>query len=306
MILKDFSRISKPNDPHCKGAIDIRLMQQAKIVGVGAGGAYCLYDALTRSGLGQLTVIDFDEVEEVNIVRQGFETTQIGMKKVDALGEHLNNVNAGLKYEGISRNIFDMNESEQDRIFGDADILLFLTDSFKAQAFGNKLALRYGKPAIWAGFYEKSQCAEIVFTIPGVTPACFRCAVSSRYEAQAESREEILVSSGCNTMMHSQLLDSFKGMIIFGILHNNIEGYEYSNWFGSHWDRNLIQIKVNPRYPSQLFQKVFEPTDGRCPNFSAIWQRIEEERPPKYVECPDCNGIGNLINCKQNGINKNE
>jgi len=50
-------------------------------------------------------------------------------------------------------------------IFGKGDIFLFLTDSFAAQPFGNKLAICYNKPAIWAEFYEKSQAAEIVFPI---------------------------------------------------------------------------------------------------------------------------------------------
>jgi len=55
-----------------------------------------------------------------------------------------------------------MTDKELDDIFMEADIFLFLTDSFEAQSFGNILALKYGKPAIWAGYYEKSQCAEIV------------------------------------------------------------------------------------------------------------------------------------------------
>lgn len=44
----DFSRISN--------AVDINLLQNTRIVGVGAGGAYCLYEALTRTGVGHLTV----------------------------------------------------------------------------------------------------------------------------------------------------------------------------------------------------------------------------------------------------------
>jgi molybdopterin/thiamine biosynthesis adenylyltransferase len=298
MVLTDFSRISQPDNLQCKGAVDINILRNSKVVGIGAGGAYCLYDSLARSGLGKLIVIDFDDVEAVNIVRQGFESNQIGMSKVEALSEHLHKVNEGLNFRGISKNIFDLTQEEKDEIFGDADILLFLTDSFKAQAYGNKLALEYGKPAIWAGFYEKSQCAEIVFTIPGVTPACFRCAVSPRYEAQENSFQEILVSSACNTMMHSQLLDSYIGMILFAILHNDTEGYEFSNWFGSHWDRNLLQIKINPRYESNLFDRSLVSAEGRCPNFTAIWQKVEEEKAPKYTDCPDCEGSGNLKNCK--------
>ena len=283
MKLKDFSRI--------EGAVDTRLLQNTHIVAIGAGGAYCLYDSLARSGIGKLTVLDFDKVEEANIVRQGYETHQIGCKKVEALGEHLKLVNTGTDFNGITKNFLQMDQHELDSIFKSADLILFLTDSFEAQSFGNKLALYYQKPAIWAGFYKKSQCAEIVFYIPGVTPACFRCAVSPRYEAQKIADEEIRVSSRCNTIFHSQNLDSYVGLIALAILHNDTEGYEFSNWFGSYWDRSLIQIKVHPDYGSEegsLFQRVFMPTNGRAFSFNAIWQKIEHEIPPKYQPCPDC------------------
>jgi len=194
-----------------------------------------------------------------------------------------------------------MTDKELDDIFMEADIFLFLTDSFEAQSFGNILALKYGKPAIWAGYYEKSQCAEIVFTIPFVTPSCFRCAVSPRYDAQKNSATEIKASSNCNTIFHSALLDSYVGMLLLAILHNDTKGFEFSNWFGRKWDRNLIQIKVNPEYGKEegsLFQRVFEPTEGRAFNFNAIWQKIEPEIPPKYLLCPDCKGIPNFNNLR--------
>ena len=292
MKIENYSRIN--------GAVNVDLLQNIHIVGVGAGGAYCLYESLARSAIGKLTVLDFDTVDDVNLTRQGYETHQIGKRKVDALGEHLLNVNEGMQYTGITKNFLEMDDRELDSIFSKADLFLFLTDSFPAQAFGNKLALRYGKPAIWAGFYEKSQCAEIVFTIPGVTPACFRCAVSPRYEAQQRSEKEIVVSSGCNTIFHSQVLDAYVGMILMAILHNNVPGYEFSNWFGNQWERNLLQLKIHPNYGNEkgsLFQRVFEPTEGRAFTFNTIFQKIEVECPPKYELCPDCGGSGDLRKC---------
>lgn len=283
------------NYSRIEGAVNVDLLHKTNIVGVGAGGAYCLYESFARSGIGGLIVLDFDTVDDVNLVRQGYLPEQIGMRKVDALGTHLKNINPALEYQGITKNFLDMNEKELDSIFGKGDIFLFLTDSFKAQAFGNKLALKYGKPAIWAGFYEKSQCAEIVFSIPGVTPACFRCCVSPRYTVQEENNNEIKVSSNCNTIFHSQLLDSYVGMLTLAILHNNIPGYEYSNWFGEKWERNLIQIKIHPEYgtePNSLFDRTFAPTNGRAFTFNAIWQKIEPECQPKYKPCPDCGGNG--------------
>jgi len=289
--IENYSRI--------EGAVDVKMLQKTNIVGVGAGGAYCLYESLTRSGVGELTVLDFDTVDDVNIVRQGYELDQIGMRKVVALGDHLKNINGGIKFTGITKNFLDMTQEELDSIFGKGDLFLFLTDSFAAQAFGNKLALYYGKPAIWAGFYEKSQAAEIVFTIPGVTPACFRCAVSPRYEINDKSGE-IKVSSNCNTIFHSQMLDSYVGMLALAILHNDIPNYEFSGWFGKKWERNLLQIKVHPSYGTEtgsLFQRTFAGTEGRAFTFSAIFQKIEPECAPKYSPCPDCGGGGDLTKC---------
>lgn len=292
MKIENYSRINQ--------AVNVDLLQRTHIIGVGAGGAYSLYESLARTALGRLTVLDFDSVDSVNLTRQGYKPSQLGKKKVNALREHLKNVNDGLLYKGVTENFLAMNNNELDDIFGSGDLFLFLTDSFPAQAFGNKLALRYGKPAIWAGFYERSRCAEIVFTIPGVTPGCFRCAVSPRYEAQGNSDDEIRVSSNCNTMFHSQLLDAYVGMLLMAILHNDVNGYEFSNWFGEKWDQNLIQLKIHPNYSSEtgsLFQRTFAPTEGRAYTFNSIFQKIEAECPPKYFSCPDCGGSGDLRNC---------
>ena len=269
----DFSRISQ--------AVDLNLLKNTHIVGIGTGGAYSLYEGLVRSGIGSLTVFDFDTVDDVNLCRQGFKPDEIGMDKIDALGDHLLSINPDLNYTGLPWDVLDCSDSELDRIFGNADLFLFMTDSFPAQAFGNKLALKYKKPAIWGGFYEKSQCAEIVFYIPDVTPACFRCAVAPRYAVQAEG--EVKVSSNCNTIFHSMLLDSMVGMLVMAILHNDTEGFEFSGYFGDYWDQNLIQFKCALDYPSRLFGEMFMNTGGRAINFNSIWQRI-----PGNCECQDC------------------
>src|SRR4051812_5237513 len=90
--IENYSRIS--------GAVNVELLQHTHIIGVGAGGAYSLYESLARSAVGRLTTLDFDTVDDVNLARQGYEMHQLGKRKVDALGEHLKNVNAGLQYTG--------------------------------------------------------------------------------------------------------------------------------------------------------------------------------------------------------------
>src|SRR5947209_191492 len=61
-------------------------------------------------------------------------------------------------------------------------LLCGLTDSFWAQAQVNRLALHLGIPSLCAQQYQYGQAAEITFTYPGVTPACHRCMLNSRYK----------------------------------------------------------------------------------------------------------------------------
>ncbi|MEQ8357866.1 MAG: ThiF family adenylyltransferase [Cytophagales bacterium] len=288
--ITDFSRI--------KGAVNIELLCNSHIAVVGAGGSFSLNVNLARMGLGKLTVIDYDSVEESNLVRQGYGFQDIGQPKVTALGKYLRNTNYATEYEGINSPVQNISIEEQDQVFNSADLLLFLTDSFQAQSYGNKIALKYNKPAIWAGFYGGSRGGEIIFMIPGVTKGCFRCAVKPRYDMVSGDSSvppsAISVTSDNNTMFHSQLLDSYIGMLAMAILHNDTEGFEYSNWFGKSWNKNFIQFNVHPDFEmkdGQLFRFIKDATQDGCLNFNAAWIEVEKTKP----QCDDCNPEAKLI-----------
>ena len=275
-------------------AVDCTLVSRSKIVITGTGGMYCGSEMFARSGVGSIVAIDPDTVDEVNICRQGYRLRDLGRKKVDALGDHLRDINPDIHYTGYPVRLQDLTPEQLDEIFGDADLAIFTTDSFDAQAYGNKIVLHYRINGLWAGFYERSYAAEVFFYIPGVTPGCFRCAVSPRYKMQeqfkAANGKELSASSRSNTIFHSAFLDSVIGMLAMAILHNGTEGKAYSNWFGQYWDRNFIQIKVNPAYTSGIFDRTFAAAGQTAYLFETVWQRIEQETPPKYDPCPDCCG----------------
>ena len=277
-----------------KDAVDVDMLKKSKVVIVGTGGAYEVAGMFARCGVGEIVGIDPDTVDATNLCRQGYLPRQVGMQKVEALGEHINEINPDVKYKGYPVKFQDLTPEEEKEVFLSASLAVFTTDSFEAQAYGNKIALRYNIPAIWGGFYEKSLASEIVFYIPGVTPGCFRCAVSPRYKAQEEYKEkngkELRVSSNCNTIFHSCLLDAQIGMLSMAILHNKIEGKLFSGWFGETFDQNLIQMKVNPQYESGVFNRVFAGSGDSAYLFESVWQHIEPEVPPKYDLCPDCHG----------------
>lgn len=290
----DYSRI--------QDSVDMEIIRGSHIIIVGAGGSYSLITSLARTGIWKLTVLDFDLVEESNIVRQGFKISDIGKFKVNALAEEVKRINPEVKYVGITKNFLDMNNEQLDAIFKEADLFLFLTDSFKAQAYGNIIALRYNKPAIWSGWYAQSQTAELFFQVPEYTNACFRCACSSRYKANEET--EVVVSSNSNTIFHSILLDSLIGMMCFAILHRARE-----NSFGTplkqydaYWERmkneegrvlfNFFQFVAHPNGGNKLFNDAYSQLGMHSHNFISYWQKAEAElRINGYeYDCPDCKG----------------
>lgn len=61
-------------------------LKDARVTIAGAGGLGSnIAIALARSGVGHLTLIDFDVIEMSNLNRQQYKVSQVGMPKVVAL-----------------------------------------------------------------------------------------------------------------------------------------------------------------------------------------------------------------------------
>ena len=82
------------------------------ILGVGGVGGY-VTEALARSGIGTLILVDFDIIDETNINRQIIAlTSTIGMKKVDVLESRVKDINPDCNVIKISEFIDNDNLDE--------------------------------------------------------------------------------------------------------------------------------------------------------------------------------------------------
>ena len=67
------------------------------VVGCGAVGSFAI-DALARSGVGHIILVDFDKIEESNINRQMFATQNtLEQKKTAAAREHIATISPNIK-----------------------------------------------------------------------------------------------------------------------------------------------------------------------------------------------------------------
>lgn len=85
-----------------KEAQDKLKQSHVFVFGCGGVGSFAI-EALVRAGIGSLTVVDFDRVEETNLNRQLIATTQsLGELKIEVMKERALLINPELNYQGFA------------------------------------------------------------------------------------------------------------------------------------------------------------------------------------------------------------
>ena len=115
------------------GADAMKKLNNAHVAvfGIGGVGGHAV-DALARSGIGTLTIVDSDEVSVSNINRQLIATTKsVGRKKVQVMKEHLLEINPDLKVEVYD--CFFLPETEEQFNFYKFDYVIDAVDTVTAK-----------------------------------------------------------------------------------------------------------------------------------------------------------------------------
>jgi tRNA A37 threonylcarbamoyladenosine dehydratase len=119
------------------------------IVGVGGVGSWCA-EALARSGVAALTLIDLDHVSESNINRQvqALDAT-LGQAKVQALRERIHGIHPGCSVTPVEEFV---DESNWPGLLAEpVDAVIDACDQVRAKAVIAAWALAMGIPAVIAG-----------------------------------------------------------------------------------------------------------------------------------------------------------
>ena len=101
------------------GEEGIERLKNSKVIvfGVGGVGSYTV-EALARSGIGQITMVDFDEISESNINRQLHSLrSTIGKSKIDVMKDRILDINPECKVELVKKLVYD----DVDEIFGNSE-----------------------------------------------------------------------------------------------------------------------------------------------------------------------------------------
>lgn len=128
-----------PVDPTDDPAVRARLAEShVAIVGCGGLGSNAA-NMLVRSGVGTLTLIDFDVVDESNLNRQLFFRDQLGMPKTDALAETLRRIAPHLT---LNLHAECATQENLVSLVGDADVVIEAADRVEVKAMVPNVIMR--------------------------------------------------------------------------------------------------------------------------------------------------------------------
>lgn len=138
------------------------------VVGCGAVGSFAI-EALARTGIGHLIVVDFDVVEESNINRQLFAVgSTVGMPKVDVARNRIHDINPETRVDCV--NLFWDDSTDIDVL---PDFIIDAIDSVESKIALYKWAHAHNVPVVTSmGAASKTDPAQIKIAPISKTSVC--------------------------------------------------------------------------------------------------------------------------------------
>lgn len=151
-----------------EGAISKLKQSTVMVVGCGAVGSFAI-EALARSGVGHLILVDFDNVEESNINRQLFAlNSTIGKPKVEIARQRICDINPDIVVE-VYDMFFDENNAPDVR----PDFVIDAIDTVQSKIALYKWCANKGVPFISSmGAARKTDITKIKVANISKTSVC--------------------------------------------------------------------------------------------------------------------------------------
>jgi molybdopterin/thiamine biosynthesis adenylyltransferase len=159
------------------GSTGQQRIREAHVALIGLGGIGCaVAQYLVSSGVGQLTLCDFDNVAESNLARQIlYRQSDVGRLKAEAAIENLQGLNPNTRLQAVIRRMAD---ADMQSLFPACDLVVDASDNYGTRLAVNRVCLELKTPWIMASCIRME--GQLMFLRPDLTAqACYRCAYGS-------------------------------------------------------------------------------------------------------------------------------
>lgn len=188
------------------------LASKVLIIGLGGlGSPVSLY--LAAAGIGELVLVDDDQVDLSNLQRQVVHTTaRIGMKKVDSAAQMLCDINPDIN---IVTRAERLGADALQALVAQVDLVLDCTDNFATRFAVNHACVKHKKPLVSGAAIRME--GQIAVYQPGVEGSpCYQCLYTEGDDETLTCSESGVLSPLVGIIGSMQALEALKVLANIG------------------------------------------------------------------------------------------
>ncbi|MCU4674996.1 HesA/MoeB/ThiF family protein [Catenovulum sp. 2E275] len=186
-------------------------LKKSHVVIVGCGGLGCpaaLY--LAASGVGELTLIDADNIELSNLQRQIlYKTNHLKRSKVQTAANQLQALNPEIKLNTIENTV---ENADFSALINTADIVLDCTDNAASRYFINRACWQQ-QVALVSGAAIRGEGQLMVFNFSEQSSPCYQCVYPDLSEENLNCSNAGVVSPVLGIIGSMQALEAIKLLV---------------------------------------------------------------------------------------------
>jgi len=154
------------------GAAGQARLRAASVLVIGAGGlGVPVLQYLAGAGVGRLGIVDGDRLEPSNLHRQTwYSLADCGREKAALAAARVQALNPEV---GVQSLALRLDAGNADRLVQGYDLVLDCSDNFSTKFLLNDLALRSGKPVLFASVYQYE--GQLQWVTGDAASPCLRC-----------------------------------------------------------------------------------------------------------------------------------
>lgn len=255
----------------------------SKVLIVGAGGlGHPAAQYLAAMGVGQIKIIDGDDVHITNLHRQILFTDQeIGKNKALVLSQKISKMNSDMK---VSYEPRFLDKALALNLFGQFDLILDCTDNFESKFLINDVCAFFDKPMIYGAISQFEGQVGVFWKSKG---ACYRCLYSSTPSSKIQNCAEAgVVGPVVGVLGSLQALEAMKILVGANTELNPLIGKINFYDFCGHSLRNL-SVSLRPSCPCHASDfdesKILEIKPSGC-NFNSSALLVDVREPDEWNE----------------------
>lgn len=188
------------------------LASKVLIIGLGGlGSPVSLY--LAAAGIGELVLVDDDQVDLSNLQRQVVHTSaRIGMKKVDSAAQMLRDINPDIN---IVTRAERLGADALQALVAQVDLVLDCTDNFATRFAVNHACVKHKKPLVSGAAIRME--GQIAVYQPGVEGSpCYQCLYTEGDDETLTCSESGVLSPLVGIIGSMQALEALKVLANIG------------------------------------------------------------------------------------------